>query len=100
MNQPCDIADGRALRAIGEAIAREAHLADGEARDGRKRLLQNINQKLVALGQSQVDATSATSRDNAFDLIQRGMEDTSLCAHTRNFLQVALSRLQRFDMLH
>jgi hypothetical protein len=99
MADPCDKADGPALTAIAEALAMEIPVATGEAGAGRRRLLESINSKIAGLGLPTVSIPQvpAASPPDLHDLIERGIADERLCAHTRNFLQTALSRLERFD---
>jgi hypothetical protein len=97
MTQACDVADGEALTRIARAIAVESQQLAGEARAGRLRLLQNFNSKLSALGRPQIEACDSVSLEDVYELLQSSIADETLCAHTRNFLQMVTSRLDRFD---
>ncbi|RYG32450.1 MAG: hypothetical protein EON93_11210 [Burkholderiales bacterium] len=94
----CDEADRSALAEIGAALSAECASYSGESREGRLRLVQNINTKLIRLGAPVVEAEANAHSSNSRDLIERAIHDDALCAHTRNFLQMALSRLERFDL--
>lgn len=97
MTHDCATADRYALTAIAEALLAESEKGSGESRNGRLRLVQNINTKLHRLGAPAVLAAGVGVQQNAYDLIAHQTDNEDLCAHTRNFLQMALSRLERFD---
>lgn len=97
MPHSCEDADRPALTEIARALLAEASTREGEARHGRLRLVQNINTKLHRIGGKAVVSGSKAADVTAFDLIERAAENESLCAHTRNFLEMAMSRMNRFD---
>lgn len=97
MKDSCIEADRKALTSVAQALTSEAEGMMHEARDGRLRLVQNINTKLIRLGADPVTAVTEGLSASSHDLMEAGIEDEALCAHTRNFLAMALSRLERFD---
>lgn len=101
MAHQCELVDGVFLSEIARAICAEIPQRNGESAAGRRRLLDCLNQKIAALALPLVapDDRLAVGKD-ASTLMVEAIANDELCAHTRNFLQTALSRLERFDEEH
>lgn len=98
MTHDCQLVDGVFLTQIARAVSVEIPQRTGEAAEGRRRLLAHLNSKIFALALPQVEEGGPKAGElSSSTLIAEAILDDRLCAHTRNFLQTALSRLERFD---
>ena len=93
--------DARASALTVAALIQEIAALSGHAAKGRRRLLADINSKLSSLGLTNIGEEEAKGdkRPDAYALVSEAVDDDCLCAHTHNFLRMAISRLERFDDL-